>query len=175
MEENVGALAMERDIGRRSGSDRVRRSCDVLFLLVLGVGLSGLCLDRCLFAQVGVWHRDLRVIDRLQVFLADVLDLHLLAGNWIGDIFDVLGRLGILLVRLDGLVLCLSLSLCSLICSGISLLLVLVEVGNKGLDVGDLVLPTVVATRGMLQSVSVLVFSRGLYERLYAHSRFVRS
>ena len=99
MEQDIGFLAVDGDIGGATLDDRVRRSSDILVVGILRVGLVRGGLDGGLFAQVSVRDGQLRILDSFHEIGVDIFDLHLFLGGRISDRSQraLFARLGLLM------------------------------------------------------------------------------
>ena len=99
MEQDVGFLAVDGDIGGAAFGDRVRRSSDILVVGILRVGLVCGGLDGGLLAQISVRDGQLRILDSVHEIGVDIFDLHLFLGGRISDGSQraLFARLGLLM------------------------------------------------------------------------------
>ena len=61
MEEDVRFLTLNWDVRGAALRDRIRRSCDILLLLVLGIGLGRVRFDRLFFCVWLAWYHSKHV------------------------------------------------------------------------------------------------------------------
>jgi hypothetical protein len=123
-------------------------------VFIFGIGLRSVSLDGGVFTKVCIWYRQLRVFYSLHEVLVHIFNLNLLLGGRVVNClesasFASLGFCVWLDITGTGLTL-LSLKSAELLKLSIPVLLVSVKVLNEGLDIGNLILPAVVAARCML-------------------------